>query len=80
MKVEMPVSVISKECRSCQRLKISVIDEHSGGKVVDREIECAHYDDCLAAVDIYRRGQLDPEDYSNPINGSLRIQPKEGRW
>lgn len=83
MYVMMPVNVISKECSSCPRLRISVIDEHAGGKVSDREMECVHYDDCLATVDIYKRGQLDPEDYSNPINGVLmdvpEIRTKKGR-
>ena len=72
MFVMMPVNVINRECSRCPRLRISVIDEHSGGAVSDREMECVHYDDCISAVDIYRRGLPDSEDNMNPINGPLK--------
>lgn len=70
MFVMMPVNVISRECSSCHRLKVCIVDEHG-----DREMECAHYDDCLAAVDIYRRGHCD-QDCMNPINGPLKEEYK----
>ena len=55
MKVQMPVTVVSRACEKCARLKITVIDEHHGGEIVDRELECAHYDDCLNAVDLWQK-------------------------
>ncbi len=32
-----------------------VLDEHRGSEIVDRELECTHYDDCLYAVDLLQR-------------------------
>ena len=62
MKVEMPVEVVSEACRTCTRLKVMVLDEHAaGGEIVSRDMECAHYDDCLNALDIWTRGQKEQE-------------------
>ena len=62
MKVEMPVEVVSEACRTCTRLKVMVLDEHAaGGEIVSRDMECAHYDDCLNALDIWKRGQKEQE-------------------
>lgn len=49
------MTVVSRACEKCARLKITVIDEHHDGEIVDRELECAHYDDCLNAVDLWQK-------------------------
>ena len=62
MKVDMPVEVVSAACRTCTRLKIMVLDEHTdSGEIASRDLECAHYDDCLNALDIWTRGQMKQE-------------------
>ena len=57
MYVMMPIRVISKECKICQRFNIKVEKETSGGKIIETDIECEHYDDCLNALDMWQRGQ-----------------------
>ena len=62
MTVMMPVRVISKACQMCPRLKVTVQDEYiAGDGLVGREIECAHYDDCLLAIEMLEKGREDRE-------------------
>ena len=61
MYINMPVNVISKACEKCPRLRIIVTREYSGDKIYNVEIECANYDECLNALDMYEKG-LDKHD------------------
>ena len=56
----MPVQVISKACKMCNRLKIVIESDYHGAEIVDRVLECGNYDDCLLAVEMHEKG-LEPE-------------------
>ena len=63
MYLMMPVNVVSRACKTCPRLKIIVLDDKwINGELMERDIECAYYDDCLNAVDMYRRGEKENEE------------------
>ena len=65
MYINMPVNVISKACEKCPRLRIIVTREYSGDKICDVEIECANYDECLNALDMYEKGNKDDNNGTN---------------
>ena len=63
MYLMMPVNVVSRACKTCPRLKVMVLDDKgTHGELVDRDLECAHYDDCLNAVDMFQRGEKENEE------------------
>ncbi len=63
MYLMMPVNVVSRACKTCPRLKVMVLDDKgTHGDLVDRDLECAHYDDCLNAVDMFQRGEKENEE------------------
>lgn len=44
----------------CPRLKVAVLDEKDNkGQLKERDLECAHYDECLNTVEMYRKGLED---------------------
>ena len=63
MYVMMPVNVVSKACEHCSRFKVVVQKDYAAGSGTPTEInlECANYDDCLNALDMWQRGQAGKE-------------------
>lgn len=59
MYVMMPVNVMSKACEKCSRFVVVALMEYSSGDVVDIELECKYYDECLNAVEMYKHGQAE---------------------
>ncbi len=60
MYLMMAVNVIGKGCKMCPRLKVAVQDEKDNkGQLQERDLECAHYDECLNTVEMYRKGLED---------------------
>ena len=63
MYLMMPVNVVSRACKTCPRLKVMVLDDKGPqGELEERDLECAHFEDCLNAVDIYERGKEEDEE------------------
>ena len=62
MYVMMAVNVVSKACQMCPRLKVAVLDEYRSAEVVQRDLECVNYDDCLNALDMWQRGRAEKDD------------------
>ena len=62
MYVMMPVNVMSKACEKCSRFAVVALREYSSGDVVDVELECKYYDECLNAVEMYNNGQEGKHD------------------
>ena len=64
MYVMMPVNVVSKACELCSRFSVVVTKDYPAGsaKPIDINLECAHYDECLNALDMWQRGQTKMED------------------
>ena len=58
----MPIRVISEKCGMCPRLKVIVEREYNGSQIVETDIECEHYDDCLNALDMWQRGQTEQSE------------------
>lgn len=61
MFVMMPVNVVSKACAMCPRLKIVIENEYNGAEITDRSMECGNYDDCLLAIETWKKGSSSDE-------------------
>ena len=57
MYINMPINVISKACEKCPRFRVIVSRDYKGDKISEVDMECANYDDCLNALDMYQQGE-----------------------
>lgn len=62
MEIMMGVTVIGEGCRRCPRLRIVSNVEKTNGVVMNVELECSSYEECLQAVDVYQQGLDYKED------------------
>ena len=68
MYVMMPVQVVGRACQACQRLEVIVEKDYAitanerGNRIVDLNLECRHYDECLNALDMWQRSAAEETD------------------